>query len=484
MRILYLDIDTLRPDHLSCYGYLRKTSPTIDRIASEGVRFDNCYVSDAPCLPSRASMFTGRLGIHSGVVNHGGLAADLRPAGRDRAFSTHRHTPGLMATLRTLGFYPVSFSPFAERHSAYWFYEGWREMTNTGKAGSESAEEVVPQALDWIERRGKEDNWVLHVNIWDPHTTYRAPEAFGNPFADAPVEDWYTEEMRQRQWEGFGPGGPQEPAGNLGRSDGSPRQPAQIRSMDEYKQWIDGYDCGIAYADHWCGRILEALEDQGVLEETIILVTSDHGENMGELGVIGDHALADHITNRVPMILRVPGMDGGRADAGLHYQNDIAATLVELLGGEVPGHWDGVSFADALKAGRQDGREDLVVSQMCWSCMRSVRWDDWMLLRTYHTGLKDLREVMLFNVADDPHELNDLADSRPDVVHEGLARLERWTTEMMRTSEYVEDPLWTVMSEGGPYHTRDRLADYAQRLRQTGREKHAQFLEAHPTGLA
>jgi hypothetical protein len=90
----------------------------------------------------------------------------------------------------------------------------------------------------------------------------------------------------------------------------------------------------------------------------------------------------------------------------------------------------------------------------------------------------------LFNVADDPHELNDLADSRPEVVHEGLARLERWTTEMMRTSEYVEDPLWTVMSEGGPYHTRDRLARYAQRLRQTGRDKHAQFLEAHPTGLA
>jgi arylsulfatase A-like enzyme len=357
-------------------------------------------------------------------------------------------------------------------------------MTNTGKSGNESAEEVVPQALDWIERRGKEDNWLLHVNIWDPHTAYRAPEEFGNPFADAPVEDWYTEELRQRQWEGFGPGGPQEPAGNYGDFDGTPRQPAQIRSMDEYKQWIDGYDCGIAYADHWCGRILEALEDQGVLDETIILVTSDHGENMGELGVIGDHALADHITNRVPMILRVPGMDGGRADAGLHYQNDIAATLIELLGGEVPGHWDGVSFADALKAGRQAGRDDLVVSQMCWSCMRSVRWDDWMLLRSYHTGLKDLREVMLFNVADDPHELNDLADSRPEVVHEGLARLERWTTEMMRTSEYVEDPLWTVMSEGGPYHTRDRLARYAQRLRQTGRDKHAQFLEAHPTGLA
>jgi len=58
MRILYLDLDTLRPDHLGCYGYHRDTSPNIDRIAAEGVRFNNCYTPDAPCLPSRASMTT------------------------------------------------------------------------------------------------------------------------------------------------------------------------------------------------------------------------------------------------------------------------------------------------------------------------------------------------------------------------------------------------------------------------------------------
>ena len=87
MRILYLDIDTLRADHLGCYGYLRNTSPNIDRLAAGGVRLESCYVSDAPCLPSRASMFTGRFGIHTGVVNHGGLCADLRPIGRSRGCS-------------------------------------------------------------------------------------------------------------------------------------------------------------------------------------------------------------------------------------------------------------------------------------------------------------------------------------------------------------------------------------------------------------
>ena len=86
MRILYIDIDTLRPDHLSCYGYLRKTSPNIDLIAAEGMRFNNYYVPDAPCLPSRTAMFTGRFGFCTGVVNHGGRFADMDLEDRCAAF--------------------------------------------------------------------------------------------------------------------------------------------------------------------------------------------------------------------------------------------------------------------------------------------------------------------------------------------------------------------------------------------------------------
>ena len=75
MRILYIDIDSLRPDHLGCYGYHRDTSPAIDRLAAEGVRFENVYVSDAPCLPSRTALWSGRFGFRTGVVNHAGTAA-------------------------------------------------------------------------------------------------------------------------------------------------------------------------------------------------------------------------------------------------------------------------------------------------------------------------------------------------------------------------------------------------------------------------
>ena len=86
MKVLFVDIDTLRPDHMSCYGYPRNTTPNMDRVAAEGVRFDNYYCSDAPCLPSRASLISGMFGIKNGAVGHGGTAADRRLTGASRDF--------------------------------------------------------------------------------------------------------------------------------------------------------------------------------------------------------------------------------------------------------------------------------------------------------------------------------------------------------------------------------------------------------------
>ena len=102
MRILYIDVDSLRPDHLGCYGYHRDTSPTIDALASEGVRFNNVYASDAPCLPSRTALWSGRFGFHTGVVNHGGTAAQpfVEP---ERWVTDSFHDTGWMARIARAG---------------------------------------------------------------------------------------------------------------------------------------------------------------------------------------------------------------------------------------------------------------------------------------------------------------------------------------------------------------------------------------------
>lgn len=489
MRILFIDIDTLRPDHLGCYGYHRATSPNLDWIASQGRTFDNCYVSDAPCLPSRAALWSGRTGFHNGAINHGGVAADPFHEGPGRLFRDRWDATGWIPQLRKAGLRTVSVSPFGERHSAWWWYAGWNEVYNSGKGGVELADDITPLALDWIRRNAQSDNWFLHVNYWDPHTPYRTPMQYGNPFEHEPLPDWLTEEVRARCWQSFGPHSAQEPHGEPDASanlQAHPRLPAKLDLMDAVRSWIDGYDTGIWYADRHVGLLLNELRAQGVLDDLVIVVSSDHGENQGELNVWGDHQTADHITSRVPLILRWPGVTAPASrDAALHYHFDWAATMLELLGGQVPGNWDGIPFTRALKENRAEGREALVVSQAAWSCMRSVRFchedEDYICLRTYHDGYKDLKPVMLFNLSLDPHEQHDLADARPELVQKAMALLTDWQHAQMLSGTTDVDPLVTVLREGGPFHTRGTLARYAAYLRATGRAHHAARLESqHP----
>jgi choline-sulfatase len=487
MRVLYIDIDTLRPDHLGCYGYHRNTSPNIDALAQQGVLFENCYNTDAPCLPSRAALWSGRCGFHTGVVNHGGTAADPFIEGPTRGFRDVYDATSWMGALRRAGLYTATVSPFGERHGAWHWYAGYREMYNPGRGGAEIADEVTPYALDWIRRNADRDNWFLHVNYWDPHTPYRTPLAFGNPFEGDPLPDWLTEEVRQRGWSGYGPHSPQEPYGWGGETffQPFPRLPAQLDSMDAVKRWIDGYDVGIRYADDHAGRLLNALSDVGVLDETIVMVSSDHGENQGELNVWGDHQTADQITCRVPLIVRVPGIAAGpRVDRGLHYQYDWAATLVEMVGGTVPDNWDGEPFTHAFRSGQERGRDFLVVSQNAWSCQRSVRFGDHICMRTFHDGYKMLDPVMLYNLSEDPHEQHNLAIEQPEVVHQALSKLDEWYCHMALTSTHDTDPMMTVLREGGAFHTRGMLPRYLERLCATGRAQHARHLaELHPDEL-
>ena len=257
-----------------------------------------------------------------------------------------------------------------------------------------------------IPHNARKDNWFLHVNYWDPHTPYRAPAEFGDPFAGEPLPAWLTEEVRQRHWQGYGPHSAQEPMGFGQPGEGAevtgkyPRVPAVIDSMEAVRKWIDGYDTGVRYADMHVGFLLDALETQGVLDDTIVIVSSDHGENLGELNVWGDHQTADAITCRVPLIIRWPGLvDRGRVDHALHYHFDWAATLIELLGGKVPSNWDGQPFSSAFKVGAESGREYLVVSQGAWSCQRGIRFEEngeaFFCPRTYHDGYKMVEPVML-----------------------------------------------------------------------------------------
>lgn len=491
MRILYIDVDSLRPDHLGCYGYERDTSPNIDQIANEARRFTNYYVSDAPCLPSRTAYFSGRFGIHTGVVSHSGTTADIRPRGDKRNHTTGGDYCTLPRALQDEGYHTALISPFPKRHGAWHTVDGFDEWVDTGKFGVERAEDIYPHAEEFLEENATEEDWYLHVNFWDPHTPYDTPQEFGNPFADDPAPEWMTESLLEEQYESYGPHSAQDVHHGYLSGDGPEdleRTPDEIADLDDFKRWVDGYDVGIRYMDTYIGKLIDLLKDQDVYEETLIVLSADHGENLGELNVYGDHQTADDVTCCVPLIVKGPDIESG-VDEEFHYHLDLSATLVDLVGGDVPDGWDGQSFLPSLTDGESVGRDFLVMGQGAWASQRGVRWDDWLLLRTYYDGWRDFDAVELYNLAEDPHEVENVAEERPDVASRGMALLDHWRSQRGIDAAIGEDggnpsaprslvdPLFEVIHEGGSIYLEDNMDTYTNRLRETGREDHAEEIE-------
>jgi arylsulfatase A-like enzyme len=439
-----------------------------------------------PCLPSRTALFSGRFGTRTGVVSHGGTAAEPFVEGPKRGFFSTLGKTAWPALLKKRGIYTASISSFPARHSAYHYCAGFDELRNPGKLGLENADEIYRLTEEWLLRNGSKDDWFLHVHLWDPHTPYRAPDAYGEPFANDPLPAWLTESVRASHFAGVGPHSAQEAVGfSTDYPYGAyPRQPRQIADMAAVRQLIDGYDTGVRYADDCVGRIVETITRLGIATNTAFMISADHGETLGELNVYGDHHTADELTAHVPCILTWPGFTP-RVHEGLCYPLDVAASIVELLGGRVPPEWDGQSFSKALLESRDDGRSELVITQGAWTCQRGVRWGDHLYIRTYHDGYHAYPAEMLFDLIRDPHEQHDLAPREPALVADGRQRLAAWHAEVMRRSPTGRDPIDTVLQEGGPAHTRGKLRAYLERLRATGRAEWAERLaQSHPSDLA
>lgn len=219
------------------------------------------------------------------------------------------------------------------------------------------------------------------------------------------------------------------------------------------------------------------------MDDLVIIITGDHGENMGELGIYGEHGTADQITCRIPMIIRWPGVSRpDHVNDELHYHLDLNPTLAELLEQKPKNSWDGQSYAAALKGEAGTGRDYLVVSQCAHVCQRSVRFDDWFYIRTYHDGYHLFDKEMLFNVKEDPYEQYNVVAEHRDVCKEAVYLLSEWHDEMMATSNSDVDPLWTVMREGGPFHPKGNLPHYIEHLKRTGRgHAVAELKRRHPS---
>jgi arylsulfatase A-like enzyme len=268
--IILISIDTLRADHLHCYGYERDTSPNIDRIASESIVFENAVSQSAWTLPAHASMLTGLLPSEHGLIFY-----DNEGLGNKKGFGTlDGNITTLAEILKTFAYTNVSYNGGAWIDPAF----GLRQGFDIYRWGGRYFKDNVPKSISWI-KANPDKKFFLFLHAFDVHAPYNASPEF-NVFyqyrGSFPAEKitFYTIESLE-----------------------SP----------EYEYIVSQYDAGIRRADHDLGPLFDLLRERELSKKTILIITSDHGEMLGERGK-WDHIypLYEELI-RVPLIIKIPG---------------------------------------------------------------------------------------------------------------------------------------------------------------------------------
>lgn len=447
MRIIYFDIDSLRRDHLGCYGYARPTSPNIDRIAEQGVRFNRYHCASSPCVPSRTGFTSGRFGIRNGVCSNHGAGAQFRIE-NNPYLGPKAENDMFPRQLRKHGYDTFGFSNFADRHCALWFMTGWTEFhTPNLKGGEETAEEVNATVLPWLQKNATREDYYLHINYWDPHRCYKIPESWADRFKDHPVpQAWPDEETIAKQQDDPGPFTTHGQYHNDISPD--PLMPGAINNRKDFEHMITGYDATIAYADYHVGQVLEELDRQGVLEDSVIIISADHGDAFGEHGIYSDHVCADACIHNVPLIVKWPGVTKPNTeDSSLLYNVDFAPTICDMLDMPAPEHWDGESFRGNLEGAGGLDRPHLVWDTALYTVQRAVRTKTHLMIRTYDNMGYRMNPVELYNLAEDPYQANEISEENPDIVDECQRIMDDWVEEQKAKPNFVADPLEAVLEE-------------------------------------
>jgi arylsulfatase A-like enzyme len=454
MRIVYFDIDSLRPDHLGCYGYKRPTSPAIDSVAREGIRFENYYCSSSPCMPSRTTLASGRFGIRHGVLAHFGAGSNFRieknvyhgPKDSNQVF------PRLLVAH---GIKPVCFSNFPDRHNAYWFMCGWEEfhMINL-KGGWETGEEVNAKVLPWLQANASKDNFYLHINYWDAHRPYKMDVSWAEKFRDFPVAQSWPDEAAIAEHQSVT--GPFTCHGQFPQDKSPfPLMPGAINNRRDFETMLTAYDAAISYVDHYIKQVLDELKRQGVYDDTVIIISADHGDAFGEHGIYSDHVNADECIHRVPLIIKWPGVTPANAASKAFMTNvDYAPTLCDLLEIPAPEDWDGMSYKENVRGRAGADRDHLVWDTGLYVVQRAVRTKSHLYIRTYDAWqFNNRRDEELYAMAEDPFQARDCAEELPDIVEDCRKKMAMWKREQMARKNWVSDPLDDILVERGKART-------------------------------
>lgn len=362
--VLLITIDTLRADHLGCYGFKEIATPNIDALAAGGIRFADATAHVPLTLPSHTSIHTGNFPAYHGVHDNGGFYVPKTQITMAKLFKQNGFATGAF-----VGAYVLDHIwGLNQGFDTYFDNFDLTKQTSKGEGISlggieRKADDVYDNATNWLDHHGKE-RFFLWTHFYDPHSPYEPP----------------------KEWADRYPGRP--------------------------------YVGEIAYTDSVVGKLISYLEAHGLRDRTIILLTGDHGESLGEHGEATHAFFVYDATLHIPMILNMPKQELGTKVVLQQARSiDIAPTLLQLAGLSVPESIQGRSLLHlifdtdpAAVAAALPSYAECFYPQFHfgWSRLLSLRNGEYKFIDTPRPELYDLKK--------DPHELDNIYDSHKDVA--------------------------------------------------------------------
>jgi len=378
--VFLVTIDTLRADHVHCYGDAQIKTPTLDALARDGILFQEAFTPIAITTPSHATILTGLWPSDHGVSDfgvplspeHPDLAELLKPQGyRTAAFigsvilDSHEIAPGFDRGFDYYDNFPQNLDPTVH----------WGRIERRGM-------EVEQRAEDWLKAQPGDGPFFVWVHLYDPHEPYEPPEPY----------------------------------------------------LTEYKG--RPYDGEIAYADAALGKWIGYLKERGLYEGSLIVVMSDHGEGLGEHHEDTHGIFLYDTTTHVPLIVKLPKEEGKGREVGAQVRTtDVLPTILDVVGGKLPGKVDGETLREYFSGGGGKGEEwgrtaygetDYPL-HFGWAPLRSVRDHGVKLIEAPRPELYDLEE--------DPKELHNKYETGSQQAGRLNGLLTAWTQSMPQTAE-------------------------------------------------
>jgi arylsulfatase A-like enzyme/Flp pilus assembly protein TadD len=376
--VVFITIDTLRADHLGCYGYQQIHTPNIDSLAADGIRFERAYTPVPVTLPAHAVIFTGTYPMLSGMHDFAGNK--LNPA-----------QPTLASVLKDQGYTTgavigsaVLDSRFGLNHGFDFYYDHF-DFNRFQESNLDKMERpgnvVADVALDWL-GKNYQHRLFFWMHLYDPHYPYRPPTPYSG----------------------------------------------------EYKDRL--YDGEIAFADAQVGRLLRFLKDKGLYANTLIVLSGDHGESLGEHGEKTHGFFIYNATLHVPVIIHLPGAIHAKTVTEIVSLADLMPTVLEALNVSVPSQVQGRNLLPLTTAKKEYEPRDLYAETFLprlhfnWSELRGVE------MEKYH--FIDAPKPELYDLTNDPHERQNLYSQKKAVSEQMKAKLDSLIREYTPGSELAQ----------------------------------------------